>query len=125
MDKFHSPFYLMIEKSNLVFLTHNDACAHANVHMNTKKNIIKFVLLKFWYPIQSLLSNILRNPTRLPTDYKLIESGCNLPFMCSLFHCYSETMFHLFLECRFAFGIYIWCWLDTTLDILPYSSFNG
>ncbi|KAK2382442.1 hypothetical protein QL285_069977 [Trifolium repens] len=53
---------------------------------------------------------------KVPTDDKLLERGCNLPSMCSLCSSHSESMFHLFFQCSFAFGI--WCWLATSLDLI-------
>ncbi|CAJ2646936.1 unnamed protein product [Trifolium pratense] len=52
---------------------------------------------------------------KVPTDDKLSERGCNLPSMCSLCNNHSETMFHLFFQCSFAFQI--WCWLATVLEV--------
>jgi hypothetical protein len=53
---------------------------------------------------------------KVPTNDKLIGRGGNLPSMCSMCKCYPESMFHLFFECRFAFGL--WCWLATSLDLI-------
>jgi ribonuclease HI len=53
---------------------------------------------------------------KIPTDDNLRERGCNLTSMCSLCNSNIETIFHLFFECRFAFGF--WCWLATSLDMI-------
>jgi hypothetical protein len=53
---------------------------------------------------------------KLPTDDKLKDRGCCLPSMCSLCKIHSETLFHLFFECDFSFGL--WRWLATSLNLV-------
>jgi len=43
-----------------------------------------------------------------------MEMGCNIPFMCSLCYVQTETSFHIFFDCIFAFEL--WCWLASILD---------
>ncbi|GAU44836.1 hypothetical protein TSUD_280370 [Trifolium subterraneum] len=75
----------------------------------------KVIWSKDIQPSRSLLAwRIMLN--KIPTDDNLRERGCNLTSMCSLCNSNIETMFHLFFECRFAFGF--WCWLATSLDMI-------
>jgi len=50
---------------------------------------------------------------KVPTDEKLQHRGCQLTSMCSLCCRHSETSFHLFFECSFAFKI--WCWFASVI----------
>lgn len=79
----------------------------------TKKHWASTIWCKDIPPSKSLLAWRLMHD-KVPTDEKLMERGCNLPSMCSLCSMHSETSFHLFFECNFAFNL--WCWLASVLD---------
>ncbi|CAJ2671835.1 unnamed protein product [Trifolium pratense] len=53
---------------------------------------------------------------KLSTDDKLMDRGFCLPSMCSLCKIHTETLFHLFFECEFAFGLRRW--LATCLNLV-------
>ncbi|XP_024636247.1 uncharacterized protein [Medicago truncatula] len=52
---------------------------------------------------------------KMPTDEKLRERGCNLPFICNLCLQQEETTFHLFFDC--SFSIRLWTWLSQILNL--------
>ena len=64
-------------------------------------------------PSKSLLVWRLLND-KIPTDEKLAVRGLHFPSMCSLCFKHTESTFHLFFECEFAFKM--WCWLTSILD---------
>lgn len=51
---------------------------------------------------------------KVPTDEKLAERGLHFPSMCSLCYNYTESTFHLFFECTFAYKL--WCWLASIVN---------
>jgi hypothetical protein len=64
----------------------------------------KNIWSKYFPPSRSLLVwRVMLD--KVPTYDKLSERDCNLPSMCSLCKLHSETLFHLFFECNFAFSI--------------------
>jgi len=52
---------------------------------------------------------------KVPTDEKLAERALHFPSMCSLCYNHTESTFHLFFECTFAYKL--WCWLALVVNI--------
>lgn len=52
---------------------------------------------------------------KMPTNEKLMEMDCYLPPMCSLCNKSSESSFHLFFKCIYAFKIL--CWFASILNL--------
>jgi len=82
-------------------------------HPAPKKHWVSTIWCKDIPPSKSLLAWRIMHD-KVPTDEKLMERGCNLPSMCSLCSVTTETTFHLFFECSFAFKL--WCWLASIVD---------
>ncbi|XP_045792564.1 uncharacterized protein LOC123887311 isoform X1 [Trifolium pratense] len=82
-------------------------------HKTQTKNCAKNIWCKDVPPSKSLLVWRLMLD-KVPTYDMLMVRGCSMTSMCSICHSYTESAFHLFFNCTFAFKL--WCWLATSLS---------
>jgi hypothetical protein len=82
-------------------------------HKAQIKNWAKLIWCKDVPPSKSLLVWRLMLD-KVPTYDMLMPRGCCISSMCSLCNSSSESSFHSFFNCNFAFKL--WCWLATLLN---------